>query len=141
MVRFGGFPVRLLGPLLKTSLPLIGNVHKPLAKSIMVSLWLATAASATDAAIQKNIFGFGRPLDVVPQETALVLSNKKLDVIKIVKSLECVVSLIKVVSETVENEVKEQKGGFLSASLLSSVLTGKGVIKAGEGTNRAGQNS
>ena len=119
MVRFGGFPVRLLGPLLKTSLPLIGNVHKPLAKSIMVSLWLATAASATDAAIQKNIFGFGRPLDVVPQKTALVLSNKKLDdVIKIVKSLECVVSLIKVVSETVENEVKEQKGGFLSASLL-----------------------
>ena len=63
-----------------------------------------------------------------------------MDVIKIVKSLECVVSLIKVVSETVENEVKEQKGGFLSASLLSSVLTGKGVIKAGEGTNRAGQN-
>ena len=48
--------------------------------------------------------------------------------------------LIKDIRETVENEVKEQKGGFLGmldvtlgTSLLSSILAGKGIIRAGEG--------
>ena len=49
----GGFSDRLLGPLLKTGLPLIGNVLKPLAKSLLISLALTAAASATDAAIHK----------------------------------------------------------------------------------------
>ena len=51
------------------------------------------------------------------------------------------------VTETVENEVKEQKGRFLgillailSASLLGKMLAGKGVLRAGEGTVRSGQN-
>ena len=59
---------------------------------------------------------------------------------KIVKFLEESGLLIKGVSETVENEIKEQKGGLLSmlaatlaANLLGSVLTGKGVIRASEG--------
>ena len=42
---------RLLGPLLKTGLLLIGNVRKPLAKSVLIPLELTAAASATDAAI------------------------------------------------------------------------------------------
>ena len=46
----GGFLGRLLGPLLKTGLPLIGNVLKPLAKSVVIPLGL-TAAAVTDAAI------------------------------------------------------------------------------------------
>ena len=44
-----------------------------------------------------------------------------------------------------ENEVKEQKGSFLSmlpgplgASLLGNIVAGKGVIRAGEGTIRTG---
>ena len=49
----GGFSGRLLGPLLKTGLPLIGSVLKPLAKSLLISLALTAAASATDAAIHK----------------------------------------------------------------------------------------
>ena len=57
MVQVGGFLGRLLGPLLKTGLPLMGNVLKPLTKSVLVLLGLMTAASATDAAIQKKIFG------------------------------------------------------------------------------------
>ena len=68
------------------------------------------------------------------------------DVIKIIKSLEESGLLIKGVSETIKNEAKEQKGGFLGmllgtlgASLLGNLLTGKGTIKAGEGTVRAGQ--
>ena len=52
----GGFLGRLLGPLLKTGLPLIGNVLKPLAKSVLIPLGLTAAASATDAAIHKKMF-------------------------------------------------------------------------------------
>ena len=41
------------GPLLKTGLPLMKNVFKPLAKIILLPLGLTTAASSTDAAVQK----------------------------------------------------------------------------------------
>ena len=44
---------RLLGPLLKTGLPLIGNLLKILAKSVLLPLGLIAAVSATDAAIHK----------------------------------------------------------------------------------------
>ena len=54
--------------------------------------------------------------------------------------------MLKGVTETVPNEVKEQKGGFLSvllgtlgASLLGNLLTGKGVNKKGKGLIRAGE--
>ena len=49
---------RLLGPLLKTGLPLMGNVLKPLAKSILIPLGLTAAASATELFTQK-MFGSG----------------------------------------------------------------------------------
>ena len=72
------------------------------------------------------------------------------DIIKIVKSLEDSGLLLKGVTETVQNEVKEQKGGFLSmllgtlgASLLGNLLTGRGIYRAGkgegEGVLRAGE--
>ena len=51
IVQSGEFLGRLLGPLLKTKLSLIGNVLKPLAKSVLIPLRLTAAASATDAAI------------------------------------------------------------------------------------------
>ena len=48
--------------------------------------------------------------------------------------------MLKGVTETVQNEVKEQKGGFLSmslgtlgASLLGNLLTGKGRNRVGKG--------
>ena len=54
--------------------------------------------------------------------------------------------MLKGVIETVQNEVKEQKGGFLSmllgtlvASLLGNLLAGKGIHRAGEGIVRAGE--
>ena len=50
---------RLLGPLLKTGLPLIGNVLKPLAKSILTPLGSMAAASATDAATHKKMLRSG----------------------------------------------------------------------------------
>ena len=52
--QLGGFLGRLFQPFLKTSFPLIGNVLKPLAKSVLISLKLTAAASATDVAIQKR---------------------------------------------------------------------------------------
>ena len=59
MIQSGGFLGRLLGPLLKTGLPLIKNVIKPLAKSVLIPLGLAAAASAADAGIHKKILGSG----------------------------------------------------------------------------------
>ena len=74
------------------------------------------------------------------------------DILKIVKSLEDSGILLKGVSETIQDEAKEQRGGFLSmllgtlgASLLGNILSkglfGKGVIRADEGTIRAGYGS
>ena len=54
MIQSGGFFGRLLGSLLKTGLPLITNVIKPLAKSILIPLGLTAAASAADAGIHKK---------------------------------------------------------------------------------------
>ena len=75
-----------------------------------------------------------------------------LDLLKILKSLEDSGILFNGITETVKNKVKEQKGGFLSmllgtlgASLLGDLLTknlsGRSVIRAGEGTIRAGYGS
>ena len=70
------------------------------------------------------------------------------DIIKIIESLEGSGSLLDEVTKTVQNEVKEQKGGFLSkllgilgASLLGNLLTGKGIftVGKGKGINRAGE--
>ena len=55
MIQSGGFLGRLLGPLLKTGLPLIKSVIKPLAKSVLLPLGLTAAASAADAGIHKKI--------------------------------------------------------------------------------------
>ena len=70
------------------------------------------------------------------------------DILKIVKSLEDFGKLLEGVSETIKNEAKKQRGGFLSmllgtlsASLLGNMLAGKGVIRAGEGTARVGYRS
>ena len=113
-------------------MPLIGNVLKPLAKSVLIPLGLTAAASATDAAIHKEMFESCM--------TTLITWNEEMnDIMKIVQLLEESGLLIKRVSETIKNEAKEQKGGFvgillstLGASLLGNLLTGKGEIRAGE---------
>ena len=114
----GGFLGRLLGSLLKNNIPLIGNLLKPLAKSVLITLGLTAAASATDTAIHKKMFGSGN--------TTFIISNEEMNgIIKKVKSLEEPSLLTKGVSETIKNEAKEQKGvffemllGTLGASLL-----------------------
>ena len=54
MIQSGGFLGKLLGPLLKTGLPLIKSVINPLAKSVLIPLGLTAAASAADAVIHKK---------------------------------------------------------------------------------------
>ena len=137
----GGF-LKILMPLPKKSgLLLLKSVVKPLGM-----LGLTAAASATDAAISKKILGSGN-------HTTLIISNDDMqDLLKIVKLLEDSGILLNGITETVKNEVKEQKGGFLSmllgtlgASLLGDLLTknlsGRSVIRAGEGTIIAGYGS
>ena len=93
------------------------------------------------------MFGSRLCLDLASRTTTLINSNEEMNNIrKIVKSLEESGLLIKSVSETIKNEAKEQKTGFLSiflgtlsASLLENLLTGNGTIRASEGTIRASQ--
>ena len=130
MIQSGGFLGRLLGPLLKTGLPLMKSVIKPLAKNVR----LTAAASAADAGIHKKILGSGHN-----NNTTLIISNDEMgDILKIVKSLEDSGVLLKGVSETIQHEAKQQRGGFISmllgtlgASLpgdvLSKGLSGRGV--------------
>ena len=59
IVQSGGFLGRLLGPLLKTGLPLMKNILKTLAKSVLIPPGLTAASSATAACIQKKIFRSG----------------------------------------------------------------------------------
>ena len=80
-MQSGGFLGRLLGPLLNIGSLLIGNVLKPSAKSVLVQLGLTAAASATDAAIHKKMFG--------SSTAALIISNEEMnDIMKKIKSLE-----------------------------------------------------
>ena len=107
MIQSGGFLGRLLGPLLKTRLPLIKNVIKPLAKSVLIPLELTAAA---DAAIHKKMLPSGTT-------TLIILNDEMKDIIKIVKYLEDSALSLKGVSETVQNKAREQKRGFLSMLL------------------------
>ena len=122
-------------------MPLLKSVIKPLCM-----LGLTAPASATDAAINKKILRSGN-------QTTLTISNDHMqDLLKIVKSLKDSGILLDGIIETVKNELKEQKGGFLlmllgtlGASLLGDLLTknlsGRCVIRGGEGTIRAGYGS
>ena len=91
IIQSGGFLYRLLGLLLKIGLPLIKNVIKPLAKSVLVPLRLTVAASGADAGIHKKVLGSGH------NTTLIILNDEMKDILKIF-------------SETIKNEAKEQKG-------------------------------
>ena len=60
-------------------MPTIGNVLKLLAESILIPLGLTTAASATDAAIHRKMFGSGCPSDLALRVTALATLNEEIN--------------------------------------------------------------
>ena len=78
--------LNFLRPLMTAGLPLMKNIHASLVKKFLMPLGLTAVASATDAALQKKIFGLGM--------TALMISNEEMDDMKSV-------------SETNKNEVKD----------------------------------
>ena len=124
---------KLAGPLMKVAVSL--------AKNILVPLGITAAASAVDAGIKKKkkkkkMHGSGT--------ATLIISNEELNaMIKIVQALEDSNILLKGVTNTIKNETKEQKVGFLSmllgtlgATLLGNLLSGKGIVRAGAGNNK-----
>ena len=116
-IQSGGFLGKLLGPLLKTGLPLMKSVIKPLAKSVLIPLGLTAAVSAADIRIHKKILGPGKASN---NNGILIISNDEMDdILKIVKSLEDSGVLLKGVTETIQNEAKEQRGGFLGMLLVT----------------------
>ena len=141
LIQSRGFLSKLLsklaGPLMKVVLPL--------AKNVLASLGLTAAVSAIDGSIQKKIHGSGATKGA---GVKLIIEQEDMnDIIKIIEALENSGILLKGVTKTIENETKEQRGGFLSmllgtlgASLLGNLLTGgKGIVCAGEGVIRAGE--
>ena len=136
LIKSGGFLGKLLsklaGPLMKVAMSL--------AKNVLAPLGLTAAMSGIDGSMQKKIHGSGIKLIIEEEDMQ--------DIIKIIKELENSDILLKGVSKTIENEIKEQRGGFLSmllgtlgASLLGNLLTGKGIMRAGDGIVRAGDRS
>ena len=129
IIQSGGFlgslSSKLAGPLMKIAVPLTKNILAPLG--------ITATASAIDAGIQKTIHGSGN--------TTLIIFNEELnDIMKIVQALEDSNILLEGVTKTIEDEAKEQKGGFLSmllgtlgASLLGNLLAGKGIARTGYG--------
>ena len=124
----GSLLSKLAGPLMKAPVPL--------AKSFLSPLAITAAASAMDAGIQKKIHGSGT--------TTLTISNKEMnEIMKIVQALEDCNILLKGVTKTTKNEIKEQKRGFLGmllgisgTSLLGNVLSRKGIVRAGFGNKK-----
>ena len=166
LIQSGGFLGRLLGrlagSLLKTGLPLLKSVIKPLGL-----LCLTAASSAIDGSIQKKIYGSGATKSARATKGAkatkgagtsqvkLIIENEDMNnIMKIIEALENSGILLKGVTKTIENETKRQRDGFLSmflgtlgATLLGNLLTGgkgvmravEGVVRAGEGVMRAGE--
>ena len=119
LIQSGGF----LGKLLSKLAGQLMKVAMPSAKNVLAPLGLTAAMSAIDGSIQKKMRGEGVKL-VIEQEDMN-------DIMKIIEALENSGILLKGVTKTIENETKEQRGGFLSmllgtlgASLLGNLLTG-----------------
>ena len=132
IIKSGGFSGSLLnklaGPLMKVAILL--------AKNVLAPLLITAAASAIDAGIQKEIHGSGTA-------TSIISNEEVNDIMKIVEALEDSNILLKGIINTIKNETKEQKGGFLNmllgtldAILLGNLLSGKGIVKAGSGNNK-----
>ena len=135
LIESGGF----LGNLLSKLAGLLMKVAMPLAKNVLAPLDLTAAMSAIDGGMQKKMRGDGIKLMIEDEDMN--------DMMKIIEALEKLGIILNGVGKTIENEVKEKKGGFLSmllgtlgASLLGYLLTGgKGILRTSEGIMRAGE--
>ena len=95
--------------------------------------------------MKKKQLGSGSP----SKSTTLIISNEEMnDIVKSFQASENSGVLLKGITKIVKNETKEQKGSFLSmllgtlgASLLGSLLTGKGIVRAREGIEKKSFNA
>ena len=108
-------------------------------KNILAPLGLRAVMSATDAAIQKKMYGSGN-------KTLIISNNDLNDLIKIATALEEHNILLNGMSKTIKNKIKKQEGGLLSmllrtlgAPLLGNLLTGKRMYITGQGMYITGQ--
>ena len=144
LVQSGGFLDKILS---KLACPL-RKVALPLAKNVLASLGLTAAMSAIDGSIQKKIHDSGVKLIIEQEDMNCIM--------KFNEALENSGILLKGVTKAIENETKEQRGGFLGlrlgtlgARLLGNLLTGgkiimragDGIVRAGDGIVRAGEGS
>ena len=134
IIQSGGF----LGSLLNTLAGPLMKIAVPLAKNLLAPVGITAAASAIDTEIQKK-----KKKKYIDPGHQLISNEEINDIMKIVQALEDSNILLKGVTKTIENEAKEQKGGFLSmllgtlgASLLGNLLTGKGIVRAGSGNKK-----
>ena len=101
---------RFLGSLLSKIAGPLMKVAVPFAKNLLVPLGMTAAASAMDAGIQKKMHGSGT--------TTLMIPNEEMnDIMKIVQALEDSNISLERITNTIKNETKEQKSGFLSMLL------------------------
>ena len=121
MIQSGGFLGKLLGPLLKTGLPLIKNVIEPLAKSDLIPLGLAAAISAADAGIHKKILGTGN--------TTLIISNDENS--KISWRFWLLGNLL---TESGVNRTGKDRGINRAGESALATRQGRGVLRAGYGS-------
>ena len=78
IIQLSRFLGRLLGPLLQTGLPLMKNVPKPIAKSVLIQLGLTTTTLAADVVILKKL--------ISARTIAVIISNEEMGhVMKIIK--------------------------------------------------------
>ena len=129
-------PGGALGSLLSKFIDPLTKVAKPLKTKVLPTLGLSALIRGIDCAIQKKIHGSGT--------TTLIISNKELnDIMKIIQALEDQGILLKGVSKTIKNDIKQQNGnglgmilGTLGASLLGNLSSGKGMYRSGEGIKK-----
>ena len=90
------------------------NVFKLLAKSVLIPSELTAAAATTGAMIHKKVFRSGRPSSLASRTMTQIISNEEInDNMKITKFFKESGSIIKGVSETIQNEAQTQEGRFL----------------------------
>ena len=126
IIQFGGF---LSSMLPKIAVPLM-KVVAPLAKNILAPLGITAAESAIDAGIQKKINGSGTITEMN-------------DIIKVVQTLEDLISYWKALLKQLKMKQKNKKVRFLGmllgtlgASLLGTILAGEGIVRAGNKENK-----
>ena len=125
MLHLGEFSVGLQGPLLKTGLPIIKNVLKPLINTFLIPLGLTARASSIDAAVWRNFFGSGM--------TTFIVSNEEMNnIMKTIKSL-------KESSLLIGNLLKGKELKWSNIPVQGATWAAQGAMKAGKDIFRVDQ--